>query len=228
MSLFPRLKATLGAMFAPAENPRQEPASAYQRQLELVGRVRAALAEIAVSKRQLESRTESIHRTCALLRTQARVALEGGFTDIARLALQRRRAALAQLELLETQIGEISNEESRLMLAAQQLAAQIESIRARQDVLSARYTAAEAQLRIGEALAGVSGDLQALCEELERTEARTEDMQARSEAIQELMESGVLSAPAGLSGIGALDASQAGDVEADLRELLAEIVRGSL
>ena len=111
------------------------------------------------------------------------------------------------------------------MLAAQHLAAQIESIRARQDLLSARYTAAEAQLRIGEALAGFSGDLQSLCEELELTEARTEDMQARSEAIQELMDSGVLTAPSGLIQI---DAAQADDVEADLQELLAEIVRKSL
>ena len=68
MTLFPRLKATLTAMFAPAEDPRQEPAAAYQRQLELVGRVLAALAEIAVSKKQLEGRTEAIRRTCTLLR----------------------------------------------------------------------------------------------------------------------------------------------------------------
>jgi phage shock protein A len=224
MSLLPRLKAVLAGMLAPAVDPRLEAPSPYQRQLELIGRVRAALAEIAVSKKQLEGRTEAIRRTCALLRTQARVALEGGFTDVARLALQRRRAALAQLDLLETQIGEISNEESRLMLAAQQLAAQIESIRARQDVLSARYTAAEAQLRIGEALAGVSGDLQALCDELERTEARTEDMQTRSEAIQDLMESGILSVPGGLPN---LDVVHADEAETDLRDLLAEIVRRS-
>jgi phage shock protein A len=225
MSLFPRLKETLAALFAPAEDPRREPASPFQHQLELVGRVRAALAEIAESKKQLEARTDAIRSTSGLLRTQARVALESGFTDVARLALQRRRSALAQLELLETQIGQVSNEESRLMLAAQQLSEQIETIRARQELLSARYTAAEAQLRIGEALAGVSGDLRQLCEELERTEARAEDMQARSEAIQELMESGVLTTPGSLPAIGA---AHGDDVEADLRELLAEIVRKSL
>jgi phage shock protein A len=224
--MFPRLKATLSALFAPAEDPRQQPASPYQRQLELVGRVRAALAEIAISKKQLEERTSAIRKTCALLRTQARVALEGGLTDVARFALQRRRAALAQLEALEAQIADVSSEETRLLLAAQQLAAQIEAIRARQDVASVRYTAAEAQLRIGEALAGVSGDLQALCDELEQTEARTEDMQARSEAIQELMDTGVLGLPG--TNLGGLDTSHTDDVEADLRELLAEIVRKSL
>ena len=228
MSLFPRLRATLTAMLSPAQDPRAQPASAYQRQLELIGRVRTALAEIAVSKKQLEERTDSIRRTCGLLWSQARIALEGGFTDVARLALQRRRAALAQLEALTAQIDEISNEESRLLLAAQQLAAQVESIRARQDVLSARYTAAEAQLRIGEALAGVSGDLQALCDELELTEARTEDMQARSEAIQELMHAGTLESPTALSRLAIAESTNADDVEADLRELLAAIVRGSL
>jgi hypothetical protein len=53
-------------------------------------------------------------------------------------------------------------------------------------------------------------------------------MQARSEAIQELTASGLLRGPSQLPELGALEGSAADEVEADLRELVAEIVRASL
>lgn len=111
---------------------------------------------------------------------------------MARLTLQRRRAAARELERLEDQVAEVAQEEQRLALAEQRLAAQIEAFRTRQEVISARYTAAEAQVRIQEALSGVSEELNNLGVALQQAEEKTEHMQARASAIDELMEAGAL------------------------------------
>ena len=60
MRLLSRLRQGFSALLAPADDPRATTASPYQRQGELLARLRAALDEIGSSKRQLELRIEPI------------------------------------------------------------------------------------------------------------------------------------------------------------------------
>ena len=224
MGLFDRLKAAFGGLLAPAEDPRQAAPSVYERHVELLSKLRAALAEVSTSKQQLEAQTRRMREGLPGLEAQARAALRGGREDLARLALQRRRAASLEIERLESQVAEVSGEEARLALAEQRLAGQIEAFRARQEVISARYTAAEAQVRISEVLAGISRELSDLSAGLEQAETRTEHMQARASAIDELMAAGVLpggSGPTGEPAFASIDERYA--VEADLEALRREI-----
>ena len=230
MGLFDRLKAALGGLFSSAEDPRQATASVYQRQVDLLRKLQEALGEVSASKRQLDLQTERLKSKLPELQDQAREALINGREDVARLTLQRRRAAAVELEHLEAQTSEVAQEEQRLALAEQRLAARIEEFRTRQDVISARYTAAEAQVRINEALAGVSEELTSLGLALEQAEAKAEHMQARASAIDELMGAGVLPG-AGGSSRDLLDREIAGAdemyaVEGDLEALKRQIREG--
>lgn len=224
MGLFDRMKAAIGGLLAPAEDPRQATPSVYERHVELLRKLQAALAEVSASKQQLEAQTRRMREGLLQVEDQARNALRSGREDLARLALQRRRAASLEIERLEEQVAEVSAEEARLALAEQRLAAQIEAFRTRQEVISARYTAAEAQVRISEALAGISRELSDLSAGLEQAETRTERMQARASAIDQLMAAGVLPGGSGTTpeaSFASIDEGYA--VEADLEALRREL-----
>ena len=223
MALLPRLKARLGSLFASAEDPRAATGSVYRRRMELLRRLETVLAEVSASKTQLESQTDRMREGLPRLEEQARVALRAGREDAARLALTRRREATTELRRVEQQVADMAHEEARLALAKQRLAAQIDGLRTRQEVLAARYTAAEAQIHINEALAGVSDDLSGLGTALDQAEERTERMQARASAIDDLMHAGSLGRETRVAEV--LDPDEAAAVEGDLEALKREIGR---
>jgi phage shock protein A len=185
-------KARIDALLAPAPDPRVVFADAGERQRLLLVAVRRALTDLKEARRRLGTRTALVEAQLPRFDDQARHALRTGREDLARLALQRRQAALAALKELDSQAREIETEEARLAIVEQRLAVQIEGLVARRQLVEARYNAAEAQVKIGEALTGLSGELAELGFALERAERRTGQMQARAAAIEELVAAGVL------------------------------------
>jgi len=192
------------------EDPRQTLDYAYNQQQELLRKVKQGLVEVATSKRQLEQQSQKLQDRVPVLADQAKRAIGAGREDLARIALQRKQTALGELEGLDKQAAEVAEEERKLTLAEQQLAARVEEFRTRRTTLQARYTAAEAQVRVNEALSGVSEEFAELGMALGRAEEKIERMNARASAIDALIESGTLALPGG------------GDlVDRELRELAA-------
>jgi len=226
------VKNWLHAFLAPAEDPRQTFAYAYQRQRELLVKVQHALADIAASKNQLEAKTAEVSSKLPQLQEQARRSLIAGREDLARLALQRRHVAAIELHTLEEQVREVQQEEQRLSLSEQRLATQIEAFFARQELIAARYSTAEAQVRIAEALSGVSQELADLGLALAQAEQKAESMEARASAIDHLVEAGILALPGLPTGdhverrLGELDLAP--DVDDQLDALKHEIAEGKL
>ena len=224
------LKSWVNALTAPAEDPRQTFAVAFQRQRELLAKVRLAQGRVADSKRQLESGAASARDKLPGLEDQARRALSGGREDQARFALRLRHVGAEQLQHLEQQVRELEEEEQTLSLVERRLATDIEAFFARQEILAVRYDTAEAQVRIKEALSGVSEELLGLGLAVQKAEQRTEDMQARVSAIDSLVDLGVLdSATAKAGGVpqlpSAADATIA--VEEHLAALKREVGQGN-
>ena len=140
------VKVWLNTLFASAEDPRQVFAAAYQRQRELLQKVRLAHAKVSASKGQLQAKTADAERKLPQLEEQARRALLAGREDSARFALQLRQVAADELHNLEEQVRAVQEEEQVLALVEQRLTAEIEAFFARQEVLAARYSTAEAQV----------------------------------------------------------------------------------
>ena len=218
-----KTKAALDAW----EDPRQTLVYVDQQQQEQLRKVKQGLIEVAISKRQLMQQVEKLHVRLPRLEDQARRALSAGREDLARIALERKQSALTELAGLEMQVAEVGEEERKLALAEQQLAARIDDFRMRRQALAARYTAAEAQVRVNEALSGVSSDFAELGMALGRAEEKIGGMLARASAVDALIESGVLASP--LDGHGdALDRELRGlagraAVDDELAALRAEL-----
>ena len=205
------VRARVSALLDRAEDPRQALDYAYAQQQELLRQVRQGVIEVATSKHLLEQQARRLGEQVPRSEQQAARALAAGREDLARVALHRRQAALAELAELELRLAEVAAEERKLGEAEQQLAARVEESRLRRASLGARYTAAEAQTRVMESLAGVSREFAQLDTAIGRAEERIERMQARATAIDALVGGGLLS----IQG-AALD-----PIERELRKLSA-------
>ncbi len=175
-----------------AEDPRETLDYSYQRQLEMLTKVRRGVADVATSRKRIELQRNQLQTQSDKLTEQAQKALTMGREDLAREALTRKSGLTGQLADLEAQHTQLQGEEEKLTLASRRLEAKVESFRTRKETIKASYTAAEAQTRIGEAFSGISEEMGDVGMAVQRAEDKTQAMQARAGAIDELIASGAL------------------------------------
>ena len=180
-----------------AEDPRQVLDYAYNQQQVLLVGLRKGLVDVATSKQQLVQQAEKLEARIPRLDDQARRAVMAGREDLARIALERKRTALGEMQSLNTQIAEIEADKQRLSAQERSLQVRIEQFRTHRDVVSARYSAAEAEVRAKESLSGVSGELAELGMAVGRAEEKADRLQARARAIDSLVDIGALPSDGG-------------------------------
>ena len=117
---------------------------AYQRQLEMLTRVRRAVAEVATSRKRLELQANQLEQQIGKLGDQSRKAMEAGRGDLAEEAGVRRGAAREQLADLQRQYADVQAEEERVTVASQRLQAKVDAFRTRKEAIKAARAAAEA------------------------------------------------------------------------------------
>src|SRR5689334_18990385 len=174
------------------EDPRETLDYSYQRQLELLTKVRRGVADVATSRKRVELQMNQLQQQSNKLEDQARKALGMGREDLARGALERKASAQGQLNDLQVQYAQLQAEEEKLTVASQRLQAKVDTFRTRKETIKATYTAAEAQTRINEAFSGISEEMSDVGLAVQRAEDKTQQMQARAGAIDELLASGAL------------------------------------
>jgi len=207
-----------------AEDPRETLDYSYQRQQDLLVKVRRGVADVATSRKRVELQVAQLEQQQAKLQGQAEKAISVGREDLAREALTRKSGLTQQITDLRTQHAQLQGEEEKLTLAQQRLQAKVEAFRTRKETIKATYTAAEAQTKINEAMSGIGEEMGDVGMAIQRAEDKTAQMQARAGAIDELLASGALedvSQPGGSDDISReLDALSSGsDVEAELARL---------
>lgn len=179
------------------EDPRETLDYSYQRQLELLQKVRRGVADVATSRKRVELQATQLNGEVDKLTMQAQRALEQGREDLAREALTRKSGLQQQLSDLQAQHGQLQAEEEKLVRASTRLQAKVDAFRTRKETIKATYSAAEAQTRINEAFTGISEEMGDVGLAIQRAEDKTQQMQARAGAIDELLASGALEDPSG-------------------------------
>jgi phage shock protein A len=175
-----------------AEDPRETLDYSYQRQLDLLSKVRRGVADVATSRKRVELQVNQLEAQAAKLQDQATKAIAMDREDLAREALTRKSGVAGQISDLKAQHAQLQGEEEKLTLAQQRLQAKVESFRTRKETIKATYTAAEAQTRINEAMSGIGEEMGDVGLAIQRAEDKTAQMQARAGAIDELIASGAL------------------------------------
>ena len=196
MSLWTRIRLLLNTEVSSAldqaEDPRHVLDYAYNQQQELLITLSRGLVDVATAKQQLEQQAQRLESRIPHLDDQARRAVTAGRDDLARVALERKRLALNEMDGLTKQIAEVEADKQRLAGQERSLQVRIEHFRTHREVVSARYSAADAEVRLKESLAGVSGELAELGMAVGRAEEKAERLQARAKAIDTLVDLGSL------------------------------------
>jgi phage shock protein A len=213
------------------EDPRETLDYSYERQLELLQKMRRGVADVATSRKRIELQAQDLQRRASKLEQQARQAVTANREDLARDALTRRQGIANELSTLQVQHDQLKTEEAKLVDASRRLEAKVQSFRTRKETIKASYTAAEAQTKVGEALSGIGEEMGDVGMAMERAENKVAQMQARSGALDELMASGALddmTVGAGDRIQSELDSAMAEPaVEAELARMRGELTGGA-
>src|SRR5918912_429650 len=174
------------------EDPREALDYSYTKQIELLNKLRRDIAEVVTAKRRLEMQKAKLWDKIRTLDEQAHRSIDMEREDLAKLALERKNANLLQLQGLDKQIAEMQNEQEKLEQTEKRLSAKVEEFKSKKEVIKAQYSAAEAQVRIKESVSGISEEMTDVGISMSRAEDKTEKMKAKAQALDEMINSGVL------------------------------------
>ena len=186
------VKSKMNRILDNAEDPRETLDFAYEKQMEMLKKVKRGVVEMVTTKRRIEQQASKVRENILMLDKQASQALNADREDLARVALQRKQASLIELEGLDEQISNLELEQQKLTHSEQRLQAKVQAFRTKKEITKAQYNAAQAQVKIGAALSGLSEEMGDVSIAIERAESKTENMRAKAGAIDELAEAGVL------------------------------------
>ena len=220
------LKAKISSLLDRTEDPAESLDYSYEKQREMLRKVKQGIVEAVTSRRRLELQATKLRDQITQAELQARQAVQMGREDLARLTLQRKQTALLTLQGLDSQIADLEREQETLTVADGRLEAKVDAFRTRKEVIKAQYAAADAQVRIGEAFSGISEEMADVAMAVERAEEKTERLRARAGAIDELLAAGVLEDFSQRGGRVAQELAQltaAQNVEDELARLKGEL-----
>jgi phage shock protein A len=233
MTLFQRahdiLNAKANKALDAAEKPDEMLDLSYEQMLDHITKVRQALVTIAASRKQIELQEAQLQHSVDHLQDQAKAALSLGKEDLAREALSRKSAAQAQIDGMETQHQQLTEEEDKLTATLQALQQRVNQFRTQKETLKAQYAAASAAASVNESVAGISSTLGDSGAALQRAQDKIANMQARAGALDELLQSGVLEDVGGGDDDIQKELDEAGgsaDVDRELAALKAQIGSG--
>jgi phage shock protein A len=234
MSLFQRahdiVQAKANKALDAAEKPDEMLDLSYEQMLDQITQVRRGLVDIAAAAKQIELQEQQLQHSVDHLQDQAKAALAQGNEDLAREALSRKAATQAQIDALEPQRQQLTEQEDKLTYTLEALQKRVNDFRTQKEVLKAQYTAAKAESSVGESAAGISRTFGDSGAELQRAQDKIATMQARAGAMDELLQSGVLEDVGGNTDDIQKELDEAGaaaDVDKELAALKAEVGPGS-
>jgi len=179
------------------EDPRETLDYSYQKQQELLQRVRRGVADVATSRKRVELQIAQMQGQVDKFTTAAQQALSAGREDLAREALTRKSGLQQQITDLTSQRDQLAGEEDKLVQASTQLQARVDAFRTQKETIKATYSAAQAQVQVNDAFSGLSDELGDVGQAVQRAQDQTQQMQARASAVDELLSSGALDDPTG-------------------------------
>ena len=186
------IRAWWSKMLNRAENPSVTLDYSYERQREMLQKVKKGIADVVTAKKRLQLQAQKLEVEMPKLEGQARQALGAGREDLARAALERKAFAQQQLQSLDGQVADLEKQQAGLEESEKRLAAKVEAFRTQKETIKAQYSAAEAQVRIGEAATGIGDEMADTGLAIDRARDKTEEMQARAAAVDELVAAGTL------------------------------------
>jgi phage shock protein A len=186
------LKQKVNSLLDKYEDPKEALDYSYQKQVETLNKLRRGVAEVITAKKRLEMQKTRLWENVRTLDIQSRSAIDQDREDLAKLALEKKNANILQIQDLDKQITDMQIQQDKLEQTEKRLSAKVEEFRSKKEVIKAQYTAADAQVHIKENVTGISEEMASVGMAMNRAEDKTEKMKAKAQALDEMIDSGVL------------------------------------
>ena len=186
------LKQKVNTLLDKYEDPKEALDYSYQNQIETMNKLRRSIAEVVTAKTRLQMQKTKLVENIRTLDEESRRAIDQDREDLAKLALEKKNANMLQLQNLDKQIVDMQTQQDKLEQTEKRLSTKVEEFRSKKEVIKAQYTAAEAQVRIKENLTGISEEMADVGVAMNKAEDKTEQMKAKAQALDEMIDSGVL------------------------------------
>lgn len=192
MSIFKRLRdltmSNINAMIDKAEDPIKL-TDQYIRDMQedLEDAEKAVAAQIAIEKK-FKGLYEEQEALVEKRTQQAHTAAQAQNVDLARRALEEKRAAEAKMTEYKTAYDQNKASADNLRGKLEEMRKQLTEMKNKRETLVARYNAAKAQNEINKAMTGFSSDT--AVSGLKRMEEKMLQMEAQAEASNELSSKG--------------------------------------
>jgi phage shock protein A len=186
------IKQKVNTLLDKYEDPKEALDYSYQNQIETMTKLRRSIAEVVTAKTRLQMQKTKLVENIRTLDEESRRAIDQDREDLAKLALERKNANMIQLQNLDKQIVDMQTQQDKLEQTEKRLSTKVEEFRSKKEVIKAQYTAAEAQVRIKENLTGISEEMADVGVAMNKAEDKTEQMKAKAQALDEMIDSGVL------------------------------------
>ena len=179
--------AKINAVLDRASDPRELADYTYTQLRDLLAEVHRSRARVAAGREHAELRVNELRHAADRMAEQSERAVQAGQEDLARQALARRSAILAEVSSLREQHDALLAEERKLSAAERRLRAKVEEFGTRKEAIKAAYTAARAQAIISEAFAGITGDVTDADLAASRAEDQAAGLEARAAVLDGLL-----------------------------------------
>ena len=165
-------------------NPQAELDASYRQQRQALEDLRRSTDDVTSARKKLTERAQAHERQLTEYDARAREHLVAGREDLARIVLERKRMAVAQVSEFEREIQALQREEADLMRMEAQLEAELESFWLRAEVLRSQERSAQARSRF-------SGEFGEVSSALDNAEAHVADLNGRSRLLDGMLETGL-------------------------------------
>ena len=170
-----------------AADPRELVDYSYVQLQDLLAEVCRGTAEIAAARRRAELRAGELQRAAGRLGEQEAQAVRAGRDDLARQALARRTAMLAEVSRLRELQATLRAEEQAMTAAGRRLEEKIGAFGVQKEAIKATYTVARARAGIAEVFAGISADVADADVAARRAADQEADLEARTAGLDDLL-----------------------------------------
>ena len=134
------VKQRVNTLLDKYEDPKQALDYSYQKQIETLNQLRRGIAEVITAKKRLEMQKTKLWENIRTLEEQSRRAIDQDREDLAKLALERKKANMLQLQELDKQITDMQTQQDRLEQTEKRLSTKVEEFRSRKEVIKAQYS----------------------------------------------------------------------------------------
>jgi len=178
------IRAKLNIFVSAAEDPVEQLEMTYQDMRDERRQMKQSIVNVKAQRKSLERKIDRFENEVEEHNEQARAAMEQGEEQLARQAVQQKKAKMGAVEDLRTQVQEIEGVESDMYDKLDEIDERIQSLKTEKEILKAKYEGAEAMEDVNASLSEGMGDY-SVEENVEDIKEEIDTMQSRAEAVQE-------------------------------------------